>query len=259
MSTAVPMYGFGGGGGAALNFKVVGNPQPASPSENTIWLNTDVPITGWYFQTEQPSNMSDHSVWFAVGTSSHITFNALKRNSIQINLLSVKHLINNELVDLDAKIYQHGEWVNLFDGYLFNNGKIPDIVTGWKVYHNGQNVAVGNFTNGSFSVGSTIEAMSREYAPLNFYPFPPIDLTPYSKYIVDMEIDRVSESDYPNYICISKDGTHAVVGSKIIGGTGRQTVELDLSGVEGVFYCGVRITSWRGADTNAKVYSMRLV
>lgn len=42
------------GGGAGLNFKVVGNPQPASPKENTIWVNTDTPISGYHFGNEEP-------------------------------------------------------------------------------------------------------------------------------------------------------------------------------------------------------------
>ena len=42
------------GGGTALNFKVVGNPQLESPSENTIWLNTDVEITGWEITPAAP-------------------------------------------------------------------------------------------------------------------------------------------------------------------------------------------------------------
>lgn len=42
----------GAGGGNPLNFKVVGNPQPNNPKENTIWIDTDVPITGWQFSAE---------------------------------------------------------------------------------------------------------------------------------------------------------------------------------------------------------------
>lgn len=44
-----------GGGGNPLNFKVVGNPQPASPKENTIWLNTDVKIKSKHFGVDEPN------------------------------------------------------------------------------------------------------------------------------------------------------------------------------------------------------------
>ena len=43
------------GGGAGLNFKVVGNPQPETAKENTIWVNTIVDITSWHFGAEEPN------------------------------------------------------------------------------------------------------------------------------------------------------------------------------------------------------------
>lgn len=52
----------GGSGGAPLNFKVVGNPQPASPKENTIWVDTDAEITGWQFASDDP-NLLDFNNW----------------------------------------------------------------------------------------------------------------------------------------------------------------------------------------------------
>lgn len=44
----------GGGSGGGLNFKVVGNPQPSTAKENTIWVNTDEDITEWVFAPENP-------------------------------------------------------------------------------------------------------------------------------------------------------------------------------------------------------------
>lgn len=44
----------GAGGGNLLNFKVVGNPQPTSPKESTIWIDTDQKITGWDFSATEP-------------------------------------------------------------------------------------------------------------------------------------------------------------------------------------------------------------
>ena len=44
------------GGGANLNFKVVGGTtEPASLKENTIWVNTDQKITSWHFGAEEPN------------------------------------------------------------------------------------------------------------------------------------------------------------------------------------------------------------
>lgn len=44
-----------GGAGGGLNFKVVGDTTaPVSPSENMIWINTDVPITSYIFSAKEP-------------------------------------------------------------------------------------------------------------------------------------------------------------------------------------------------------------
>ena len=46
----------GGGGDAKLNFEVVGGTTaPASPKENTIWVNTNTTIPSWHFGTDEPN------------------------------------------------------------------------------------------------------------------------------------------------------------------------------------------------------------
>ena len=49
----------GGGAGGGLNFKVVGGTSaPASPKENTIWVNTSTAITSWDFSATEPTKRS---------------------------------------------------------------------------------------------------------------------------------------------------------------------------------------------------------
>lgn len=49
-----------GGSSAGLNFKVVGGTvQPNNPSENTIWVNTENEITGWYFSIDDPFTIGE--------------------------------------------------------------------------------------------------------------------------------------------------------------------------------------------------------
>ena len=53
----------GNGGPSPLNFKVVGGTsEPSNPKENTIWVNTDVEITGWHFANDDP-NLLDFNNW----------------------------------------------------------------------------------------------------------------------------------------------------------------------------------------------------
>lgn len=126
------------GGGNSLNFKVVGNPQPASPKENTIWIDTDVDITSYAFSATEPEAPADGKngpVWISVGTSSGVEFNALKKNAIQVYPASVKQYIDGEWKQISAHMYQGGEWVQFsFDRfYIFQEGQ--GIANGYEVKH----------------------------------------------------------------------------------------------------------------------------
>lgn len=112
----------GGGGGAALNFKVVpGLTQPGTASENTIWVTTER-IGAWYFSATQPENMQEWDVWFQTGTESAVEFNAIKKNAVQVYPLSAKQMVSGLLMDVTAMSYKNGEWVEWIC-YLFNYGK----------------------------------------------------------------------------------------------------------------------------------------
>lgn len=110
------------GGGAPLNFKVVPNPQPDTAKENTIWVDTDR-INNYYFSATQPEGMVDYDVWFPVGTSSTVEFNALKKGGIQVYPLSAQQMVSGVLKDVTAKSYQGGvwkEWIEVIDFDLTN-------------------------------------------------------------------------------------------------------------------------------------------
>lgn len=142
----------GAGGGSSLNFKVVGNPQPANPKENTIWVNTSTTITSYVFSATQPTG-SAGMVWIATGTSSALEFNALKKNGIQVYPISAKQYVSGKWVYKTAKSYQGGEWVEWWDGGLFVNGNQYESVTGgWS--SNG--CADPGYTVISATIGDTI-------------------------------------------------------------------------------------------------------
>lgn len=123
-------------GGGGLNFKVVGgSTQPADPSENTIWVNTDIPVSSYAFQTLAPDDPDEGMLWIITGTSSSISFNVLKKNSVVVYPISAKQYVGGEWRNASAYIYQAGKWIEFsktFDGYLFNNGSVnEDITGGW--------------------------------------------------------------------------------------------------------------------------------
>ena len=128
------------GGGAPLNFKVVGGTSaPAAPKENTIWVNTDVEITGWHFCAEEP-NVAEGTVWITTGTSSAAEFNALKKNGIQVYPMSAKQYISGAWADKEAKTYQSGAWVDWIT-YLYDKGnQFTTLTGGWAAYGDRANV-----------------------------------------------------------------------------------------------------------------------
>lgn len=122
-------FNAGGAGGGGLNFAVVGNPQPVSPKENTIWIDTDVAITSYIFAAAEPSDPVEGMVWISTGTASTAAFNALKKNSITLYPMSASQYIDGAWASKIAKTNQGGEWVD-WAVYLYRNGNTFDDVTG---------------------------------------------------------------------------------------------------------------------------------
>lgn len=125
----------GGSGGAALNFDVVryateSELLAATPKANTIGIISTTEMTGWIIDANQPENMTNGMVWLSVGTESTVEFNALKKNALQVYLLSAKQMVSGALMNVAAMIYQDGEWNELWDGGLFANGNQYEFVTG---------------------------------------------------------------------------------------------------------------------------------
>ena len=133
MSIIVPLEGFGGGNNP-LNFKVVGNPQPSNPKENTIWVNTDTKITGWEIsKVSAPSwDMSEGFVYLASEVSTwddSAAIDVLKKNDAFIKIIKAKQYVSGEWVDVPAEIYKNGAWVAL-KLFLIENGSDNTALTG---------------------------------------------------------------------------------------------------------------------------------
>ena len=110
-----------GGGGASLNYKVVGGTeQPASPSENMIWVNTDAEITSHVFSATEPEAPAEGLVWFKTGSASNGAFNALKNDTLMVYILVVSQYTNGNWKSVVAKIWQSGKW-GQFVTYVFKN------------------------------------------------------------------------------------------------------------------------------------------
>ena len=122
-------------GKGVLDFSIVGGVnRPSNPEENTIWVQTDdvenVVIEHWSFGVEEPLNLVEGMIWIVTGSASEVKFDAIKDNDIHLYPIFVKQYISGAWVVLTAKSYQGGEWVDWWNGELFDNGDQYEIITG---------------------------------------------------------------------------------------------------------------------------------
>lgn len=145
------------GGGAGLNFKIVGGTsQPTNPTENMIWVNTDNEITSWAFSATEPVDKVPGMVWFKTGSVSTVAFNAIKKNRVTIYPMSAVQLIDSEWKSVDTKSYLNGTWTN-WRVYLFNNGPVEGLGANWVFRTDNTSVSSG-------SVGTTL-SMTADACP----------------------------------------------------------------------------------------------
>lgn len=132
----------GGSGGSSLNYKVIAYASEAAllaaaPAENTIGVVTVTPITARVFSATEPQGLIDGAVWFLTGTNSPAAFNVLKakKDAVMVYPMSAKQSVDGVLVDVVAKSYIGGKWVDWWNGELYDTGNEFESVTGgWVAY-----------------------------------------------------------------------------------------------------------------------------
>ena len=140
------------GGGAGLNFKVVGGTaKPGSPMENTIWVDTDTKITDWEFSATEPAGV-EGLVWFPTGSSSLTPFNALKKNSVTVYPMRCAQFISGAWINKDAAIYQAEAWSNFWNGKLYDVGDEYEGITGGFVEAYKNSIGTRTFTKNEDSL-----------------------------------------------------------------------------------------------------------
>lgn len=236
------IFNISGGGGTALNFRVVKNPQPTNPSENCIWVNTETPITSWVFSADEPSPAEAGMVWFSVGKSSTVEFNALKKNGIQVYPISAKQYVSGAWVDVEAQSYQGGAWVEWLT-YVFKSGTgaiVPMVFYAFK------NQVATDYTSEQIDAdGITFFKTVSSYGAQSAYAVDPIDLTGIDTiYCKARQIQAVSGGDVLRlFVSTTTDttGTYkkATASVTIPVTAAPETYALDVSNLTGSYYVGV--------------------
>ena len=134
------IFNISGGGGQALNFRIVGGlARPSTPRENTIWIKTDVAIGEWFISPKAPGKPAGGMVWVKSGGSS-TKINALKKEEISIALSSAQQYIGGQWKNMEAYAYIGGKWVQ------FSNKK-------YVVFEAGKGLSAGltGFSNATYN------------------------------------------------------------------------------------------------------------
>ena len=231
----------------SLNFEVVGGTAaPADPGENTIWVDTDTPVTGWHFGAAEPEAPRGGMVWIATGTASAAAFNALKKNGITACPLRTAQYVDGAFVSRAAKIYQGGSWKSIPPTvYLFKSGegkkvnfttKLSGSVSGYEC-----SITTGNITASSYVSNS-------EAGYVSFYTTGKVNLTGFHTLYFDVKVTKAWEGDEPTFgvasavIPASESGINKFAAKTSLGVSSRKTVSIDISNVDsgyvGAWACG---------------------
>lgn len=228
-----------GGGGSALNFKVIAvaseSALPSSAAENTIAVITTAPITSYVFSATAPTLPAEGMVWFTTGAASMVGFNAIKKNGLWVYPTGCQQYISGAWVSKTAKTYKNGAWVDWVT-YLYNYGS-----TGYSfgTSHGGLPVAVV----GSASEQSTywILAVSGPSTAAALYTNSKINLTNYKK----LTLRGRKAQNNANQCCMAVSNGNAtefysnIVASGDIGySTDDTNWSIDITSLTGEYYLG---------------------
>ena len=227
------IFNVSGGGGAALNFKVLAYATEeelaaATPAENTIGIITTTPITSWIFSATEPTGVAG-MVRIHTDVDSPVEFNALKKNGIQVYPIFAKQYVSGAWVDVTAKSYQGGEWVDWWNGELFIDGDQYTSVTGGWVQAGYIYLSGDSSNNGSISIGTSLYVSGTGGANCkSFRTANKIDLTAYSK------LTWTGSANGGNCVVVSS----TTDGYSFVANTDGSNKQLDISALSGSYYIG---------------------
>lgn len=226
-----------GVGGASLNFSVIGSlEKPNNAKENTIWVKTDVTVSGWSLSFAEPSAHENGTVWILISTNGRNIFNALKKNGLAVSPMVAKQYVNGTWESREAQIYIGGEWRD-FVQYLIKDG-VPifslDIIG--KSYSASYQ---GEWTSGNSTLGDGFISVSGASYGYGIAYIADVDLTAFTTLTIDGHFKR--SGVMVKLIVWDKLGTYITDNMVRFGDLpeGAGTLSLDVSGLTGSHIVGI--------------------
>lgn len=177
-----------------LNYSVIdGTVEPANPTENMIWVNTNINITNYIFSKNEPIK-TEGLVWFITDDNSNISFYSMKLNNKNVDeilVTNVKQYINGQWIGISAKIYQNKKWHD-FKSYILYDGILNEDYGSW--------VPAGDtyFQNGLIIGRANTDIGGAGYLSQ------PIDVSKYSAIRIHCQVTAVNSTTYCLYFGIAK-------------------------------------------------------
>lgn len=241
-------HGGGGGTAASLNFKIVGGAaQPASPSENTIWVNTEE-ITSWMISPVEPE-AAEGLVWISTGSASAAAFNALKKNGIMVYPIAAKQYVDGAWANKAAEIYQEGVWRGFSTQalYLYQPGDQDSFAAeGLSETGSASNVAVPAVTYGDESV----VILPGKHSSVGSYKggivrtADKIDLSDFSTLTLEGTVEGIGNGTGKLSIWSEMGSAQNVNRVKYASlANGSEPITIDVSDLDGSYYIGLGFDS----------------
>ena len=228
-----------GGGGGGLNFKVNAYTElPASGKENEIAVITSTPMAGWVMQAEQPTG-AEGLVWIELSDMSKVAFSVSKKQTVMIYPLAVHQYVSGAFRDVEAKVYQAGEWYDVNSTLtVFDGGDNTSITGGWSAYGKPD----------AFTVDTQIYLKSKAGEGVFTYASThnPIDLTRYSTILVNC----TSITDVDGRIKVYVSSTIGTTMAAKVSLTGIGQHSINVKSLNGLYYIGLYTQGNAGFHVN---------
>ena len=228
-----------------LNFSIIGDiNEPSNPTENMIWINTNIEISKWSFSTEIPSNPVEGMIWVKTYFTSPIKINAIKENEINFNLVNCYQYINKSFVEKEAKIYQSSQWIELSAG-IFDITKGDD---GTLFTQSNSNITI------TTTPGEYVEFKQNSIYKYGIYFNELIDVTGLTSITIMAQSSTTETSSTPEtwgLVSSSADltkppETNGYVVSSTISNTAFEERSIDVSSLSGEYRIAFQIREWSG-------------
>lgn len=242
----------GGGGGSAMNFTVKdyasADALPSPASDNAIAVITGNEIKSWVFSATEPESPSSGLVWFEIGLTSDVSFNALKKNALVVCLSRAYQYIGGAFSPVEAYLYNGTSWVDFSSSatYLYIEGDTCDALTGG-YYAAGLRPTSNQASNGLPTITYGEETMtitgSNDYTYNGGYVRTKnkIDLTDFSKLVFEGNRTGSGGAEMVVWTDIGSYITEKAVKLATLA-VGATSAEIDVSGLTGLHYIGFMTT-----------------